>query len=77
VTNPKEPKLIFSVLDDENGDQIDFWIMHDEKCESVQLGIKANGTMTRENVLDALEYFVGQVTEQGLDFLNITSDTRH
>lgn len=75
----QKPQLVLSIKsEDDETEQLDFWCLPAKGNTQFNLGLKCTGPLTQENVLEALQYFIDQVIDDGIDLLNFgLSQTKH
>jgi hypothetical protein len=71
-----EPKKVISLVD-EDGNSIDFWAIQDEKCERVHIALHCSHSMVQDNVMDALAFFIDEVRDKSIDFLDSSQMVKH
>jgi hypothetical protein len=71
-----EPRKIIS-LSDEEGRTLDFWAVNDDTCHKVSLSIKCSDPLAEDDVLEALSFFIHEVEEKAITFLNRSEAVKH
>jgi hypothetical protein len=71
-----QPVKLFEISDEE-GHAIQFWVMQDATCTRIQTSINCSHTMTQDDFLDALQYFIDEVVDKGVEFLDTSGVVKH
>lgn len=73
MSNAETKKVLTSETD-----EFDIWTTHDELNTQISVGIISNTPMTRDEFIAALQYFIDNVIDGEIEFLEPSpSDGRH
>jgi hypothetical protein len=71
-----DPKKIFTITD-ESGNSIDFWALQNDDCSKVHIGVSCTQSMAQDDVLEALQFFIDKVVDEGVSFLETDRMVKH
>jgi len=71
-----DPKKVFSITD-EDGNSIDFWSLQNDDCRMVHIGVNCSQSMAQDDVLEALQFFIDKVVDEGVNFLETDRMVKH